>query len=124
MNNFLCKLEELNNLNLEENIFVLERDDIDSKEIIFYKLTYNNEKIIIELEDCKVIDIDKRLVIELNNEQYNFINKINEEIKNKFEIFINNKSSIYLQDNIKFNSLIKNKINLCIMLKNSEEFKK
>jgi len=56
MNNFIYEINQIDNEKLS-NLLMKERNDISSDEIKFYKLELDNKKLILELEECEILEL-------------------------------------------------------------------
>ena len=122
MNNFIYEINQIDNEKLS-NLLMKERNDISSDEIKFYKLELDNKKLILELEECEILEINNKIIVKLNDNQYEKINLINEYIKNKLELELNKNSNLEINNDVKFNSIIKNYNNQkCLKLNNKINF--
>ena len=122
MNNFVYEINLIDNEKLS-NLLMKERNDISSDEIKFYKLELDNKKFILELEGCEILEINNKIIVRLNDDQYEKINLINEYIKNKLELELNKNSNLEINNDVKFNSIIKNFNNQkCLKLNNKINF--
>ena len=118
MNNFIYEINQIDNEKLS-NLLMKERKDISSDEIKFYKLELDNKKFMLELERCEILEINNKIIVRLNDDQYEKINLINEYIKNKLELELNKNSNLEINNDVKFNSIIKNYNNQkCLKLNN------
>ena len=102
MNNFIYEINQIDNEKLS-NLLMKERNDISSDEIKFYKLELDNKKLILELEECEILEINNKIIVKLNDNQYEKINLINEYIKNKLELELNKNSNLEINNDVKFN---------------------